>query len=119
MTAARKKATARKRTPKKKATARKRTRKKAEPTTEVLGSSDCPTYYTNHVQLRVSHGDFRFSFQEVLEADGKKMTVKELARVYLSPVQMKAVRQLVDRQLDLYESQYGEIVDVEALAERV
>lgn len=118
MTAARKRASARKRTPTK-ATRRRRSRKKAEPVTEVVGGPECPTYYTNHVQLRVSHGDFRFSFQEVLEADEKKMIVKELARVYLSPVQMKAVRQLVDRQLDLYESQYGEIVDVAALAETV
>lgn len=97
-----------------KKTAKKKTSKKPERKLVVERPEDLPTYYANRVGLQVTAWDFRFSFEELIEATEERQVAKVLAAVYLSPSHMKAVQGLIDRQIKLYEDTHGEILDVEA-----
>lgn len=97
---------------------RKKTQtKKTAPAVESLAAPDVPTFYANRVALQVSTWDFRFSFEEIVEATQEKHVSKVLTRVYLSPSHMKAVLGLIDRQIKIYEKTHGKILDIESKVE--
>ena len=52
---------------------------------ESLIAPDTPTFYANRVSLQITPWDFRFSFEEVIEATEEKQVSKVLTRVYVSP----------------------------------
>lgn len=103
----------------KKTTARKSKPKKAEPVgplfpgSQVVGTDLSPRYYSNRMGLTTSKVDFALSVQETIGIDEERNVVvsKELARVYISALQAKAVRDLFNRQIAAYEKEYGELPD--------
>jgi hypothetical protein len=75
--------------------------------------------YSNHVQMALSPWDFVMSFYHLDYGGGgaEGAAARELVRVLLSPPQAKALRDLITRQVALYEENYGEILDLAKILE--
>ena len=86
---------------------------------KVVGTEESPRYYSNRIGMSVTVLDFALSFQELMgrSADEDNTLIyKELAKVYLSPFQIKALRELLDRQIESFEAGAGvKLPDLEPL----
>jgi hypothetical protein len=85
----------------------------------VLRTGAAVTVYSNNITLEVSPFDFRLRFRRYGDVDvsAGKGTIDELAVVYVSPPQAKALLAILRRQIERYESKHGEIIAVGAAAE--
>lgn len=80
------------------------------PETNTLGEEGSPRFYANRIGLVITKLDFALSFQEILGHDEqKRLTSRELAKVYISALHAKAFRDLLDRQIASYEKQFGDL----------
>jgi hypothetical protein len=80
------------------------------------GGQDVPLLYSNHVQMASSPWDFSLNFFQLSYSGGGGVpSARELIRVMLSPPQAKALRDLIARQVELYEQKYGEIISLVAV----
>jgi hypothetical protein len=66
--------------------------------------------YANNVSSQLSPWDIRLNFGQIEDAtaDGK-VSVLEFAQVHMSPQHAKSLMQLLEKQLALYEREFGEI----------
>ena len=91
--------------------ARKKNRK-PEPKkqrTEPTRSDRYVAFYSNHAQSRVSGVDMRLTFSEILFADEERLVIEERAAITMTPEQGKALKELLERNIEAYEKKVGKI----------
>jgi|SRR5882724_9715671 len=71
-----------------------------------------PAIYANHLEMAFSPWDFMMRFFEFRYGGVEDPIIRELVGIVLSPPQAKAARDLLARQVALYENKYGEITDI-------
>jgi len=65
--------------------------------------------YANSVQMRVSLWDFYMEFGTVTQTEPEVVNIETFQGVYLSPQQAKALFNMLQQNLNQYESAWGEI----------
>ena len=65
--------------------------------------------YANSVQIRVNLWDFFLMFGTVNQTAPDAVTIQNFQGVYLSPQQAKALANLLNQNIQQYESAFGEI----------
>lgn len=80
-----------------------------QPTITLVKSSDYRENYANSVQVRVSLWDFFLSFGVVDQNRPDAVTINNFQGLYLSPQQAKALSNVLQQNLQQYESAFGEI----------
>lgn len=73
---------------------------------------DSPEYrdlYANSVQVRMSVWDFMLVFGTIQGQSPNEVAIKNLAGIYLSPQQAKALFGVLGQNLQQYEQAFGEI----------
>lgn len=65
--------------------------------------------YANSVQLRVSLWDFFLLFGQMKQSRPDSVTIQNFQGVYLSPQQAKALLNVLQQNIQQYESAFGEI----------
>lgn len=65
--------------------------------------------YANSVQLRVSLWDFFLMFGQLKQSRPDSVTIQNFQGVYLSPQQAKALLNVLQQNVQQYESAFGEI----------
>lgn len=66
-------------------------------------------FYSNHAQSRVSAVDMRLTFSEILFADEERLVIEERAAITMTPEQCKALKELLQRNIEAYEKKVGKI----------
>jgi Protein of unknown function (DUF3467) len=72
----------------------------------VLRSVNAPNYistYSNNVAFAVNAMDFVLIFGEVIEANTEEVIVERRARVTMTPIQAKILRDVINAQIASYE----------------
>ncbi|MCL4795308.1 MAG: DUF3467 domain-containing protein [Bryobacteraceae bacterium] len=65
--------------------------------------------YANSVQLRASLWDFFLLFGQMKQSRPEEVTIENFQGVYLSPQQAKALLNVLQQNIQQYESTFGEI----------
>ena len=65
--------------------------------------------YANSVQVRVNLWDFFLSFGLIEQTTPEAVIIKNFQGIYLSPQQAKALANVLNQNLQQYESAFGEI----------
>ncbi len=65
--------------------------------------------YANSVQVRVNLWDFLLSFGLIDQSSPDNVTIHNFQSIYLSPQQAKALTNVLNQNLQQYESAFGEI----------
>ena len=96
--------------------AAKKTKSEKSPQVEgpqVIRTQDSPSFYSNRVQSTTTQLDFALIFLQMLPAENDEggPLAREVARVFISPLLAKAVRDMMNRQIAAYEENYGKIPD--------
>ena len=91
--------------------ARKKNRKpeSKKQRTESTRSDRYVAFYSNHAQSRVSGVDMRLTFSEILFADEERLVLEERASITMTPEQCKALRDLLQKNIEAYEKKVGKI----------
>ena len=74
--------------------------------------SNTPDYreaYANSVQVRVSLWDFFLSFGTINQTAPDPVSIQNFQGIFLSPQQAKALANVLNQNLQQYESAFGEI----------
>ena len=66
-------------------------------------ADDVPTYYANFMGIVGTSHDICLRFGLILESTPDKLEVEHVARVFMSPSHAKAVRDLLNRKIAMYE----------------
>lgn len=72
-------------------------------------SANAPVIYANNVEVRTSLFDTMIQLGLIEEATPETLVVKELGRVILSPPHMKALAEILSRNVTEYERTFGPI----------
>ena len=72
-------------------------------------TNDYRETYANSVQIRVNLWDFFLMFGTVNQTSPDAVTIQNFQGVYLSPQQAKALANLLNQNIQQYESAFGEI----------
>ena len=72
-------------------------------------SADYKETYANSVQVRVNLWDFFLSFGLIDQTTPDAVTIQNTYGIYLSPQQAKALANVLNQNLQQYESAFGEI----------
>jgi Protein of unknown function (DUF3467) len=82
-----------------------------QPHTEItlLNSSDYRESYANSVQVRVSLWDFFLLFGTINQQAPDKVTISNFQGLFLSPQQAKALANVLNQNIQQYETAFGEI----------
>lgn len=83
-----------------------------ENTKVVFKKSEENPIYINNVSINSTYFDFLFSFRVssiTEEGDGTVVNTEELLKVVMSPQHAKAFVQALDRQIKIYEGNFGEL----------
>jgi hypothetical protein len=73
-----------------------------------VSDENVPNIYTNSTQMRVSVHDFVLTLG-VAEPFGEENRTRAVARIIMSPQHAKAVTEILQKQLRLYEETFGPI----------
>ena len=65
--------------------------------------------YANSVQIRLNLWDFLLMFGRVSQATQDEVQIQNFQGIYLSPQQAKALANVLNQNLQQYESAFGEI----------
>jgi uncharacterized protein DUF3467 len=68
------------------------------------GTADAPTFYANNVNVQVTTWDLRLRFSQIESVDEKSVVYRDMATVYLSPGQARALRKVLNDNFDTYET---------------
>lgn len=79
------------------------------PALNLENSDDYREGYANSVQLRVSLWDFFLLFGTIKQSRPDAVTITNFQGVYLSPQQAKALLNVLQQNVQQYESAFGEI----------
>ncbi|MGA3187294.1 MAG: DUF3467 domain-containing protein [Bryobacteraceae bacterium] len=82
-----------------------------QPHTEItlLNSPDYRESYANSVQVRVSLWDFFLLFGTINQQAQDKVSISNFQGLFLSPQQAKALANVLNQNIQQYESAFGEI----------
>ena len=81
----------------------------AQPKVTIHHSADCRENYANSVQIRASLWDFLLQFATASQSAPDAVTLNTFQGIYLSPLQAKALANLLNQNIAHYESAFGEI----------
>jgi hypothetical protein len=79
------------------------------PTLKLETSSEYREGYANSVQLRASLWDFLLLFGRLQQSSPESVTIQNFQGIYLSPQQAKALLNVLQQNIQQYESTFGEI----------
>ena len=91
------------------------TRKQPEREVVRLGLDDAPTIYVNSVEMAVSFFDIQMRMGQVQDISDKRLVVKILTNVVMSPPHAKALVQALVSNVAVYEDKFGAITLPEGL----
>lgn len=74
---------------------------------EYLNIDNLPTIYSNNVEVGVSPWDFRMRFGQIEEADESHMIVKNVATVYMAVDHVRALVDVLQKNLAIWDELYG------------
>jgi flagellar protein FlaG len=82
-----------------------------QPHTEItlLTTPDYRESYANSVQVRVSLWDFFLLFGTINQSAPEKVTISNFQGLFLSPQQAKALANVLNQNIQQYETAFGEI----------
>lgn len=82
-----------------------------QPQTEItlVNSADYRESYANSVQVRVSLWDFFLLFGTINQSAPDKVTIANFQGLFLSPQQAKALANVLNQNVQQYETAFGEI----------
>jgi Protein of unknown function (DUF3467) len=80
-----------------------------QPALHLENSSDYRENYANSVQLRASLWDFLLLFGTLRQQSPEAVTIQNFQGIYLSPQQAKALLNVLQTNVQQYESAFGEI----------
>jgi hypothetical protein len=76
---------------------------------QLSNTADYRETYANSVQVRVSLWDFFLSFGTINQTAPDAVNIVNFQGIYLSPQQAKALANVLNQNLQQYESAFGEI----------
>jgi hypothetical protein len=79
------------------------------PKIQLTTSPDYRESYANSVQVRLNLWDFFLVFGTVNQTAPDSVTIRNFQGIYLSPQQAKALSNLLQQNIQQYESTFGEI----------
>ena len=79
------------------------------PKIQLLNTPEYRENYANSVQVRVNLWDFFLSFGLIEQTTPEAVVIKNFQGIYLSPQQAKALANVLNQNLQQYESAFGEI----------
>jgi flagellar protein FlaG len=79
------------------------------PKIQITGTPDYRESYANSVQVRLNIWDFFLVFGTVNQSAPDSVQIRNFQGVYLSPQQAKALSNLLNQNVQQYESTFGEI----------
>ena len=79
------------------------------PSVTLENGPDYRENYANSVQLRASLWDFLLLFGTVRQGTPEAVTIQNFQGIYLSPQQAKALANVLNQNLQQYETAFGEI----------
>jgi len=79
------------------------------PKIQLLNTSDYRENYANSVQVRVNLWDFFLLFGRVNQTSPDSVSIQNFQGVYISPQQAKALFNVLQQNINQYESTFGEI----------
>ena len=81
----------------------------AAPKIHLVNEADYRENYANSVQIRVNLWDFFLMFGRVNQTSPENVAIHNFQGVYLSPQQAKALLNVLQQNVQQYESAFGEI----------
>jgi flagellar protein FlaG len=81
----------------------------AQPNFQLSHTEDYRERYANSVQVRVNLWDFFLLFGTINQSTPEQVTIQNFQGVYLSPQQAKALANVLNQNIQQYESTFGEI----------
>ena len=79
------------------------------PKIQLINTSEYRENYANSVQIRVNLWDFFLMFGRVNQTAADNVAIHNFQGVYLSPQQAKALLNILQQNVNQYESAFGEI----------
>jgi flagellar protein FlaG len=79
------------------------------PSLKLENADDYRENYANSVQLRASLWDFLLLFGTLRQQSAESVTIQNFQGIYLSPQQAKALLNVLQTNVQQYESTFGEI----------
>jgi flagellar protein FlaG len=76
---------------------------------QLSNTADYREAYANSVQVRVSLWDFFLSFGTINQTSPDAVSIQNFQGIFLSPQQAKALANVLNQNLQQYESTFGEI----------
>lgn len=80
-----------------------------QPKITLIKSAEYRESYANSVQVRVSLWDFFLSFGVIDQTSAEAVGINNFQGIYLSPQQAKALTNVLNQNVQQYESAFGEI----------
>ena len=80
-----------------------------QPNIRLVNAADYRDSYANSVQIRVSVWDFLLVFGRISQTAADSVTIHNATGVYMSPQQAKALMNLLQQNINQYESTFGAI----------
>jgi flagellar protein FlaG len=80
-----------------------------QPVIRLERSADYREHYANSVQVRVNLWDFFLMFGTISQAAADNVSIQNFQGIYISPPQAKALLNVLQQNVNQYETAFGEI----------
>src|SRR5205085_10137599 len=80
-----------------------------QPKIQLTNTNDYREHYANSVQVRVSLWDFFLLFGTINQSAPDKVAISNFQGLFLSPQQAKALANVLNQNIQQYETAFGEI----------
>lgn len=81
----------------------------SQPKIQLSSTPDYRESYANSVQVRLNLWDFFLVFGTINQTAADSVTIRNFQGIYISPQQAKALSNLLQQNIQQYESTFGEI----------
>jgi flagellar protein FlaG len=81
----------------------------AQPRIQLVNTENYREEYANSVQIRISVWDFLLVFGKVTQTAADTVAIHNSSGIYMSPQQAKALLNLLQQNVNQYESAFGQI----------
>ena len=81
----------------------------AAPKIQLTNTADYRENYANSVQVRVNLWDFLLLFGRINQTTAENVTIQNFQGIYVSPQQAKALLNVLQQNVNQYETAFGEI----------
>jgi flagellar protein FlaG len=79
------------------------------PKIQLINSAEYRENYANSIQIRVNLWDFFLLFGRLAQTSPETVTIQNFEGIYLSPQQAKALLNVLQQNVDQYETAFGAI----------